>query len=110
MILLSFGLVYPQRNTITLKSLLGGSEGDTLYTDSSTLSVSATRVVSYSNSSATNDWGVTASTGKPSGSLNKTFEGPIWCNGMVNTIEGSNCDRKITDSVIDLAFDGAIGL
>lgn len=55
MIFLSFRIVYPQSNKITLKSIPRGTEGTTAFTDSSILSVSATGVVTYSNSNTTND-------------------------------------------------------
>lgn len=104
------GLCAAQNNIITLKALPGGTEGTTVFTDSSILSINASGVVSYSNSSATDDWGVTASTVTQTGALGKTFAVNIGGFTNVNSAEGRNYGQKITDGGIDRAADGALGI
>ena len=102
--------VSAQNNIITLNALPGGSEGDALFSDSSTLSVSAAGVVSYNNSSATDDWGVTASTITQSGALSKTFNVTIGGMATVNTTVGGSYGQKLTDGGIDRASGGELGV
>lgn len=103
----SFG--YAQ-NIITLTSVPGGTEGTTTFTDTSTLSINAAGVVSYSNSNATDDWSVTAGAVTQSGALSRTFG--VVINGVagVDRDEGKNYGKKITDGGIDRATDGALGI
>ena len=98
------------QNTISLNPLPGGSEGNALFTDSSTLSVSAAGVVTYSNSSATDDWGVTATTVTASGALSKTFNVTIGGMATANTTPGGDYGQKLTDGGIDRASDGLLGI
>ena len=107
--LLSFSN-YAQSNIVTLKALSGGTEGNSTFTDTSTLSISTSGVVSYSNSNSFDDWGVTASTVTQSGALNKTFALTIGGMSTVNTTEGKNYGQKLTDGGIDRASDGALGI
>ena len=107
--LLSFSN-YAQSNIVTLKALPGGTEGNSTFTDTSTLSISTSGVVSYSNSNSFDDWGVTASTVTQSGALNKTFALTIGGMSTVNTTEGKNYGQKLTDGGIDRASDGALGI
>jgi hypothetical protein len=101
---------YAQNNIITLSALPGGSEGDALFSDSSTLSVNAAGVVSYNSSSATDDWGVTASTITQSGALSKTFNVTIGGMATVNTTVGASYGQKLTDGGIDRASGGELGV
>ena len=101
---------YAQNNIITLKSLPGGSEGETTYADSSIIGINASGFVSYSNSSVTDDWSVTASTITQSGALSKTFSVLIGGMASVDLTEGKNYGKKILDGGIDRASDGAIGI
>jgi len=110
MIFLSFRIGYPQSNVITLKALPGGTEGNSFYSDSSVLSVSAAGVVTYSNSTTTDDWSVTASTVTPSGALSKTFSVLMGGMSSVDQTEGNNYGKKILDGGIDRASDGALGI
>jgi Secretion system C-terminal sorting domain/Heparinase II/III-like protein len=107
-----FGIaaVQAQTNIITLNSLPGGSKGPTVFSDTSTFTVSAAGAVSVANSSAANDWGITAGTVTQSGALNKTFG--VVLNGMsgVNRIDGKDYGKKTTDGGIDRAADGSIGI
>lgn len=98
------------QNTITLNALPGGTEGTTVFTDSSILSINAFGGVTYKNSNTTDDWGVTASTVTPSGALNKTFGVTIGGMSTVNTTEGRNYGQKLTDGGIDRASDGSLGI
>ena len=102
--------VYAQNNIITLKSLPGGSEGETTYADSSIIGINASGVVSYSNSSATDDWSVTSSTVTQSGALSKTFSVLIGGMASVDQTEGKSYGKKILDGGIDRASDGALGI
>ena len=101
---------HAQSNIITLNALPGGTEGTTVFTDSSILSISAAGVVTYSNSNTTDDWGVTASTVTQSGALSKTFS--VLMGGMttVDVTQGNNYGKKILDGGIDRASDGALGI
>ena len=88
--LLMTGLCAAQNNIITLKALPGGTEGTTVFTDSSILSINAFGGVTYNNSNSSDDWSVTASTVTQSGALNKTFSVTIGGMSTVNTKEGKN--------------------
>ena len=101
---------YTQSETITLNALPGGTEGTTVFTDSSTLSINASGVVSYNNSNSFDDWGVSASTITASGALNKTFGVLIGGMASVDQTEGNNYGKKILDGGIDRASDGALGI
>jgi hypothetical protein len=109
-LVLVFQFGFAQDNTITLKALAGGTEGATVYSDTSVLSINAAGVVTYSNSTAFDDWSVSASTITPSGALNKTFGVTIGGMATVNTEEGLSYGKKITDGGIDRASDGALGV
>jgi hypothetical protein len=101
---------YAQNNIITLKALPGGTEGTTVFTDSSILSINAFGGVTYNNSNSSDDWSVTASTVTQSGALNKTFGVTIGGMSTVSTTEGKNYGQKLTDGGIDRASDGALGI
>jgi hypothetical protein len=101
---------HAQSNIITLNALPGGTEGTTVFTDSSILSISAAGVVTYSNSNTTDDWGVTASTVTQSGALSKTFSVLMGGMASVDVTEGNNYGKKILDGGIDRASDGALGI
>jgi Heparinase II/III-like protein len=101
---------YAQNNIITLTALPGGSEGSGLFSDTSTLSVSAAGVVSYSNSTAADDWSVTASTITQSGALSKTFGVTIGGMATVNTTTGGTYGQKLTNGGIDRASGGELGV
>jgi hypothetical protein len=101
---------YAQTNAITLKSLPSGSQGPSVFTDSSTLSINASGVVSYSNSNSTDDWSLSAGTITQSGALSKTFGLVINGVSSVDKVEGKNFGKKILDGGLDRATDGAIGI
>ncbi|MBC9798030.1 T9SS type A sorting domain-containing protein [Sinomicrobium weinanense] len=104
------GSCYAQNNTIVLDPLPGGSEGNTRYTDASTLQTDASGTVSYYNSNSYDDWSVTATTVTPTGALDKTFA--ITFGGMagVNTTEGNDFGEMTSPGGIDRASDGALGI
>jgi hypothetical protein len=110
LVFLTLSAVYAQSNVITLKALPGGTEGNSFYSDSSILSVSAAGVVTYFNSTTTDDWSVTASTVTPSGALSKTFSVLMGGMSSVDQTEGNNYGKKIQDGGIDRASDGALGI
>ncbi len=110
LVFLTLSGVYAQSNVITLKALPGGTEGNSFYSDSSVLSVSAAGVVTYSNSTTTDDWGVTASTVTPSGALSKTFSVTLGGMATVNTTAGGSFGQKLTDGGVDRASDGLLGI
>jgi Heparinase II/III-like protein len=110
LVFLTLSSVYAQSNVITLKALPGGSEGTTVFSDSSVLNVSAAGVVTYSNSTTTDDWGVTASTVTQSGALNKTFSVLMGGISSVNTTAGGSFGQKLTDGGVDRASDGLLGI
>lgn len=101
---------FAQNNIITLKALAGGSEGNATYTDRSTIYINPTGFASNKDSNAFDDWSVTSTSITPLGSLDKTFE--ILFGGMatVNTTEGINYGKKLTDGGIDRASTGELGI
>ncbi|TZF83182.1 T9SS type A sorting domain-containing protein [Pedobacter sp. BS3] len=104
------GIAQSNAQTITLTPSATGSEADALYTDASTLQVNASGVVSYYNSSGSDDWTVSAETITQTGALNKTFT--INWGGMatVNTTEGSNYGKMLTAGGIDRDGSGLLGI
>lgn len=100
---------YAQSNIITLTSLPGGTEGNTTFTDTSTLNVNAAGVTTYLNSTIADDWSVAATTVTASGALSKTFGIVIGGMATTNTTQG-DYGNKILDGGIDRAADGAIGV
>ena len=101
---------YSQNNIITLKALPGGTEGTTVFTDSSILSINASGVVTYSGTNAFDDWGVTASTITEPGAWSKTWSVLMGGMASVDVAEGKNYGKKILDGGIDRAADGALGI
>lgn len=102
----SFG--YAQ-NIITLTSRAGGSQGSTIFSDTSTLSISATGVTTYLNSNTTDDWSVAASTVTASGAFSRTFGVIVGGMATTNTTQG-DYGNMILNGGIDRAADGAIGI
>lgn len=107
---LSCAGIYAQENTITLKSLSGGSEGNTKYTDKSAIYINPSGTAVYKDSDQFDDWSVNSSIIKPSGALDKTFELLLGGMASVNTNEGKDFGRKLIDGGIDRDSQGAIGV
>lgn len=99
-----------QDNIITLKSLPGGSEGNTKYTDRSAIYINPSGLAVYRDNDQFSDFSVTSSKIIPSGALDKTFELLIGGMATVNTIEGKDYGRKLTNGGLDRASNGAIGI
>lgn len=106
----SIATLNSQTNIITLKSTAQGSEGNSKFTDNSTIFINSSGVASYQNSSTHDDWTVSSTTVTPSGAKNKTFE--ILFGGMatVNVNAGIDFGKLITAGGIDRANDGALGV
>lgn len=102
--------IYAQNNTITLRALPGGTEGPTVFTDTATLTINAAGAVSYSGSTAADDWSISPGTVTQSGALNKIFG--VVLNGFSSVVrtEGKDYGKKIADGGIDRATDGAMGI
>lgn len=96
--------------TIKLTPTATGSEANSLYTDASILQISAGGVVSYYNSNSTDDWTINAETITQTNALGKTFK--ITWGGMftVNTTEGSNYGKKLTNGGVDRDNSGLLGI
>lgn len=99
-----------QDNIITLKSLSIGSEGNTKYTDKSPIFINSSGVATYKNSGQSDDFSVNSSSVTVVGALGKSFE--VFLGGMatVNTNEGKDYGKKLTDGGIDRDSQGAIGV
>ncbi|UGU15947.1 T9SS type A sorting domain-containing protein [Sinomicrobium kalidii] len=104
------GVGYAQKNTITLDPLPGGSEGNSRYTDASTLQIDASGTVTYYNSNSYDDWDVTATEVTQSGALDKTFDITFGGMGSVNTTEGNNYGAMTSPGGIDRASSGILGV
>ena len=109
-IYLTINTGYSQNNTITLATKIGGSEGNSKFTDNSKIFINNAGDASYNNSNAFDDWTVSSTTITPSGALNKTFE--ILFGGMatVNTVEGKDFGALLTQGGIDRDSNGNLGI
>lgn len=99
-----------QDNTITLKSLPTGSEGNTKYTDNSVIYIDNSGVASYRNTGQFDDWSVSSTTINHQGTLDKTFEILIGAMATVNTNEGKEFGSILTKGGIDRASNGNLGV
>jgi hypothetical protein len=102
--------IHAQNNIITLKSLPGGTEGNSIFTDKSTIYINPLGVAVYKSSNSFDDWSVSSTQIKATGALDKTFEVLLGGMASVNTAEGKDYGRKLTNGGIDRASNGAIGV
>ncbi|WP_113661510.1 T9SS type A sorting domain-containing protein [Pedobacter nanyangensis] len=98
------------QNTITLTPNINGTEGNTVFTDASTIVISSSGAASYYNSNSSDDWSVAATTITQSGALNKTFD--ITWGGMASVITsgGDNYGKMLTAGGIDRSSSGQLGI
>ena len=101
---------FAQNNAITLKSLAGGSEGNTVYTDSSPILINSLGIASYKNSNASDDWSVSTVSINLSKSYNKTIS--LLYGGMatVTNTEGKDYGKISTQGGIDRDSQGGLGV
>ena len=99
-----------QNNSIILKSLATGSEGNTVFTDSSPILINSLGVASYKNSGASDDWSVSPVTINLSKSFNKTIS--LLYGGMstVKTTEGNDYGQLLSQGGIDRDSQGGLGV
>ena len=99
-----------QQNVILLTSLPGGSEGDSFYNDTSVIKINSSGVVSYNNSTASDDWGITASNVTYTGAYNSTFAITTGSMSLVNMVDGNDLGDMIAPGGIDRDSTGKLGV
>jgi hypothetical protein len=106
----SMATLNSQNNVITLKSTPNGSEGNSKFTDNSTIFINSSGVASYQNTNQYDDWTVSSTTVTPSGAKNKSFN--ILFGGMATTDTNVGIDygKLLTAGGIDRANNGALGI
>lgn len=101
---------FAQENTITLKSLPTGSEGNSLYNDKSSIYINTSGIAVYKDSNQFDDWSVISTIIKPQGAIDKTFDVTIGGMSDVNKNEGIDYGSAIVNGGIDRDSQGGIGV
>lgn len=106
------GSIYGQSNTIRLTSAAGGSEGSTLSSDDSTLSIDASGAVSYVSDGGTTGPDYTITTGgvKMAAAFGKNIIMRLQAASAIDQTAGSTYGAITTLSGIDRANSGDIGV